>query len=277
MTWISIREPSDILEAPIHQHTTINGPRRSGRSLFQSAMERHVGLNEPEIRLLARFKQTPYAVKKNETLWRAHSKVGKLFILDKGWACTIHRTPDGEQHVIELLLPGDIIGLREFTFMRHATEASMITLGSIQPFSHEDIVDIIEASTSLAIALFANIGRKEALITERLLINHHRSARSQILHFLVETFYRLAKVKHVELALFEFPVSQRLLGNILGLSPVHINRLLKTLEMDHVLKKHRNHIEVYDWSTMIAEAQFDGDYLSDEVDGLKDRLALLQH
>lgn len=277
MTWISILEPSKILEASIHHLTTINGPRRTGRSLLQTAMERHVDLYESEIRLLARFEQTPYDVKKNEMLWCARSKVGELFILDKGWACTIRRTHDGEQHVIELLLPGDIIGLREFTFMRHVTEASMITLGSIQPFPHEDIVDIIEASTPLAIALFANIGRKEALLTERCLINLHRSARSQMLHFIVETFYRLAKVQHVEWALFEFPVSQRLLGNILGLSPVHINRTLKSLEVDHVLKKHRHHIEVYDWSKMIAEAQFDGEYLSDEVDGLKERLALLKH
>lgn len=245
--------------------------------LLQTTMGRFVDMTETEMRLLAGFEQTPSAVKKHELLWRARARVGELFILQRGWACTIRSTPDGEQQVIELLLPGDIIGLREFTFIRHVTEASMITLGSVQAFPHENIVDIIEASTPLTIALFANISRQEALLTERMLISLHRSARSRVLHFMLETFYRLAKVQHVELISFEFPVSQRLLGNILGLSPVHINRILKGLELDRVLKKHRHHIEVYDPPRLIAEAEFDGEYLSDEINGLKERLALLRH
>lgn len=96
-----------------------------------------------------------------------------------------------------------------------------------------------------------------------------------MLHFLLETFYRLKKVQHVELTTFEFPVSQRLLGNILGLSPMHINRILKALELDRVLKKHRHHIEVFDSPRLIAEAEFSVDYLSDDVNGLKERLAWL--
>ncbi len=244
--------------------------------LFQSRMERYVDLSESEIQLLASFEQTPTAVKKHELLWRGRTKVGELFILQKGWACTIRDSLDGEQQVIELLLPGDVIGLREFTFSRHVTEASMITMGRVQPFPHENIVDIIEASTPLAIALFANISRQEALLTERMLITCHHSARAQVLHFLLETFYRLKKVQHVELAAFEFPVSQRLLGNILGLSPVHINRIFKALELDRVMKKHRNHIEVYNPPQLIAEAEFDGEYLSDDVNGLKERLARLR-
>ncbi|MBB3189133.1 Crp/Fnr family transcriptional regulator [Halomonas cerina] len=246
-------------------------------SLLQTTMGRHVELSESEIRLLAGFEQHPQSAAKNERFWRPRTKVGELFILQSGWACTVRCTVDGDQQVIELLLPGDIIGLREFTFMRHVTEASMITRGMVQSFPHENIVDIIEASTPLAIALFANISRQEALLTERMLITLHRSARSRVLHFMIETFFRLDKVQHVELASFEFPVSQRLLGNILGLSPVHINRILKTLEEDGVLKKHRDHVEVHDPQRLIAEAEFDADYLSDEMNGLKVRLARLRH
>ncbi|SEK24519.1 Crp/Fnr family transcriptional regulator [Halomonas daqiaonensis] len=258
-------------------HHTASSIKEDGTSLFQRTMERHVDLSTSERELLAGFEQRTQSAAKNELLWRPRTRVGELFILQSGWACTVRCTAGGEQQVIELLLPGDIIGLREFTFMRHVTEASMITQGSIQPFPHENIVDIITASTPLAIALFAIIGRQETLLTERMLMTLHRSARSQVLHFMVETFFRLEKVQPVNLASFEFPVSQRLLGNILGLSPVHINRILKSLEQDGVLKKHRDHIDVYDTQQLIKEAEFDADYLSDELDGLKERLAQLQH
>ncbi|MGM0984582.1 MAG: Crp/Fnr family transcriptional regulator [Pseudomonadota bacterium] len=245
-------------------------------SLFQQTLGRHVDLSDAEKILLSRFEQCPQIAGKHQMLWRPRAKVGELFILQSGWACSIRCTADGEQQVIELLLPGDIIGLREFTFGRHVSEASMVTRGTIQPFHHENIVDVIAASTPLAIALFATISRQEALLTERMLITLHRSARSRLLHFMIETFFRLDKVRHVTLAAFDFPVSQRLLGSILGLSAVHINRILKTLEQDGILKKFRGHIEVYDAKQLFEEAQFDRDYLGDEMDGLKQRLAQLQ-
>ncbi|CAM3416973.1 Crp/Fnr family transcriptional regulator [Halomonas lysinitropha] len=240
-------------------------------------MARHVDLSASDKDLLAGFEQSPQSIDKKTLLWRAHAKVGELYLLQSGWAITLRLSRDGEQQVIELLLPGDIVGLGEFTFMKHVSDANMVTQGTVVPFPHENIVDIISASTSIAIALFANISRQQALVTERMLIAHHRSARSRLLHFIIETFFRLDKIHHVDLAAFAFPVSQRLLANILGLSPVHINRLLKTLEQDGILKKFRGHIAVYDAKRMFEEAEFDTDYLGDEMDGLTERLAQLQH
>ncbi|MCL7939087.1 Crp/Fnr family transcriptional regulator [Halomonas sp. ATCH28] len=242
-------------------------------SPFRASFGRYLDLSEHDETLLARYERQARSAERNQLLWRPGDKVDDLFILQHGWACTIRSSKDGDRQIIDLLLPGEIIGIQEFTFRRHITEARMVTPGLIQPFPHESIVDIVEASTPLAITLFAKISCQEALLAERLLVTLHRSARSQVLHFIVETFLRLEKVQHVDLASFEFPISQRLLGDILGLSPVHINRTLKALEHDRVLKKHRDRIEVYDPTRLFEEADFDAEYLIDERDGLKTLLA----
>lgn len=260
---------------PLPQHSTASFAKHEGLALLQRTMERHVDLSASERALLARYEQDPISTQKKALLWRAGTQVGELFILQSGWATTTRLSRDGEQQVIELMLPGDIIGLSEFTFAKHLSEASMITRGSIQSFPHENIVDIIEASTPITIALFANISRHQALITERMLNAFHRSARSQVLHFIIETFFRLDKIHHVELASFAFPVSQRLLASILGLTPVHINRIFKALEQDGLLKKFRDRIEVYDAKRVMEEAEFDTDYLAADMDGMKERLAML--
>ncbi|TDO13851.1 Crp-like helix-turn-helix protein [Halomonas ventosae] len=70
-------------------------------------------------------------------------------------------------------------------------------------------------------------------------------------------------------------MSQRLLGEILGLSPVHVNRTLKALEEDRVLKKRNAHIEIFDLPRLIRESAFDAEYLNDDLNGLKARLARL--
>lgn len=254
---------------------TASSAKHAGLTLLQRTMERHVGLSASERALLAQYEQNPISTRKEALLWRAGNKVGELFILQSGWATTTRLSRDGEQQIIELMLPGDIIGLGEFTFAKHLTEARMITQGSVQSFPHENIVDIIAASTPITVALFANISRQHALVTERMLNAFHRNSRSRVLHFIIETFFRLEKIHHVELASFAFPVSQRLLANMLGLTPVHINRIFKGLEQDGLLKKFRDRIEIYDVKGVMEEAEFDNDYLAGDVDGLKERLAML--
>lgn len=243
---------------------------------FQASMSRYIALSDDDCRMLEHLERHTAPVGKDRVLWLLGSRVQNLFILQSGWACTVRDTCDGERQIIELLLPGDIIGLREFTFRRHGSEARMISAGSVSTFTHQHIVDLVAASTSLAISLFATIGRQEALLTERMLVTLHRSARVQVSHFVLETYLRLSKIQPVDPGRMPFPVSQRLLGQILGLSTVHVNRTLTALENDGVLAKHRAHIVIHDPRRLHAEADFDDDYLSDRVDGLSERLAELR-
>ncbi|MDT8878164.1 Crp/Fnr family transcriptional regulator [Halomonas saccharevitans] len=243
---------------------------------FQAAMSRYFALRDDDCRLLEQLERCSVPVGKDRVLWPLGARVQDLFILQSGWACTVRDTCAGERQIIELLLPGDIVGLREFTFRQHGSEARMISEGSVSTFTHQHIVDLVAASTSLAMALFATIGRQEALLTERMLVTLHRSARVQVSHFVLETYLRLSKLQSVDPGHMPFPVSQRLLGQILGLSPVHINRTLTALERDGVLEKHRAHIVIHDPARLRAEADFDDDYLSDRVDGLSTRLTELR-
>ncbi|WP_185827549.1 Crp/Fnr family transcriptional regulator [Halomonas nitroreducens] len=243
---------------------------------LQAAMGRYIGLEAFERRLLDRLEHRPVKVARDQVLWSPEDRVTNLFSLQSGWACTFRDTCEGECQIIELLLPGDIIGLREFTFRRHASQARMITPGSLCGFAHEVIADLVLASPSLAIALFAAIARQEALLTERMLVTLHRPARVQVCHFVIETFLRLNKVQAVDPGQMPFPLSQQLLAQILGQSTVHINRTLMALDRDGLLKKHRGYITIHDMRRLYQEAEFDDGYLSDRLDGLEERLAKLR-
>lgn len=243
---------------------------------LQASLKRHFPLHDDDCALLEQLEQHTLSGSKNQVLWRFGAKLQGLYVLQRGWACTIRDTRDGDSQIIELLLPGDIIGLREFTFQRHVCEARMISAGTLSPLTHEHIVDLIAASAPLALALFAAIARQEALLTERMLVNLHRPARVQVSHFILETFMRLSKIHSVDPGHMPFPISQRLLGQILGLSPVHINRTLTALERDGVLEKHRAHVVVHDIHRLYDEADFTDDYLSDRVDDLSRHLATLK-
>ncbi len=214
---------------------------------------------------------------KTRVLWSIDDKVKQLYTIRSGWAYTCRDNLDGARQVIDVLLPGDVIGLREITFANHLSYAQMITEGVICPFPNHMIVDIIENSTPLAIALLASLSRQESILTERMLMSIHRSARSRIAHFIVETYTRLSRIRRIDIDSFYLPVSQKVLGEILGLTSVHMSRSLTAMERDHVLIKHRDHIQILDSKKLYEEADFDGHYLNDDMNGLRERLAQHHH
>ncbi|WP_136068614.1 Crp/Fnr family transcriptional regulator [Modicisalibacter radicis] len=229
-------------------------------------------LGENEQQLLKELEKTPHRVTEKQVLWAAGDKVDQLYTLKSGWAYTCRDNLDGARQVVDIVLPGDVLGLRELTFATHLSQAQMITEGVICPFPNHKIIDIIEASTPLTVALLASLSRQESILTERMLMSIHRSARSRIAHFIVETYTRLNRVRSIDFDSFYLPISQKVLGEILGLTSVHISRSLTSMERERVLIKHRDHIQVLDREKLYEEADFDGSYISDNMNGLRERL-----
>ncbi|WP_048308770.1 Crp/Fnr family transcriptional regulator [Halomonas sp. PR-M31] len=241
-------------------------------SAILSNLGRYLSLSDQDQSFLLGLEKNCHSMVNKSVLWQAADKVEKLYIIQSGWAYTYRDKLDGQRHIIDVLLPGDIVGLRDLTFAKHKTTARMLTRGTVSVFSHKRIVDIIDGSSALTLSLLAAIARQEAMLTERMLMAIHRSARSRIMHFIVETHIRLNKLHTTDFHQFYLPLTQAMLGEVLGLTIVHVNRTLACLERDGILIKHRHHIEILDERRLITETDFDGDYLSDEMDGLAEYL-----
>lgn len=237
-----------------------------------------IPLSEHDQQFLKELEKNPHRVTENQNLWAVGDKVDQLYTLRSGWAYTCRDNLDGARQVVDVALPGDILGLRELTFAAHLSQARMITEGIICPFPNHKFIDIMEASTPLTVAILASLSRQESILTERMMMSLHRSARSRIAHFIVETYTRLNRVRRIDIDSFYLPISQKVLGEILGLTSVHISRSLTAMERDSVLIKHRDHIQILDSEKLYEEADFDGRYLSDEMNGgLRERLAQHRH
>ncbi|KXS38565.1 MAG: Crp/FNR family transcriptional regulator [Halomonadaceae bacterium T82-2] len=243
-----------------------------GHSPTLTNLSHYFRLDDADAQLLNTLEGPATRVVNKYSLWPANGRVERLFAIRSGWACTFRDDAEGNRQVIDVLLPGDIIGLRDLTFATHASEARMITEGVVCSFPHVNIVDVFERSTPLAMALVAAFARQEAAITERLLMISRRSARARIAHFVIETQLRLNRIQATDLRDFFMPLSQKLLGEILGLTSVHVCRSLNDMERDGVLSKQRRRIQVHDCDKLYEEAGLDARYLSDDIGGLHARL-----
>jgi hypothetical protein len=61
--------------------------------------------------------------------------------------------------------------------------------------------------------------------------------------------------------IYPFPVTQTHLGDMTGLTPVHVNRMLKLLRDDGLATFGARVVQILDWTGLKKLGEFDADYL----------------
>jgi len=89
-----------------------------------------------------------------------------------------------------------------------------------------------------------------------------RSKTSHLAHLVCELFVRLQVVKRTSGMSFQLPLSQLELADVLGLSVVHMNRVLGALRRIGVVGWANHAVTILDWERLVEIAEFDPTYLS---------------
>jgi DNA-binding transcriptional regulator LsrR (DeoR family) len=84
---------------------------------------------------------------------------------------------------------------------------------------------------------------------------------SRLAHIVVELRKRLAITGYAESDLVEMPLTQEQIGEALGITPVHANRIIKQLRDENVVDINRGRVQVLDETRLAELAQFDDRYL----------------
>jgi CRP-like cAMP-binding protein len=88
-----------------------------------------------------------------------------------------------------------------------------------------------------------------------------RSAYQRIAHLFCEVFVRLKAVDLAEELAFTLPITQAELADSLGLSAVHVNRVLQQLRAEGLIRSRGAHTTIGDWEGLKAAGDFDPSYL----------------
>jgi CRP-like cAMP-binding protein len=88
-----------------------------------------------------------------------------------------------------------------------------------------------------------------------------RTAHQRIAHLFCEIHIRLKAVGLANGDGFELPITQAELADSLGLSTVHVNRVLQDLRRDGLIQSRGKYLAVTDWRTLEEVAGFDPRYL----------------
>jgi CRP-like cAMP-binding protein len=202
-----------------------------------------------------------------EYLPRGHSIIREgeaysdVYLLVSGWVERFKLLPDGRKQIVNFALPGDLLCFDAGTFeyahysLETATEATLCRIRV------DGIDKIFAASSRLGRAMAWVTAHEEALLVERIVSLGQRSALERTAHLFCEFWRRLQILGLAEGTSYEMPLTQQHLGDILGLSHIYLNRVLRRLRELNLIVLNRGSVRILDAKGLERLAGFEDEYL----------------
>lgn len=193
---------------------------------------------------------------------------GKTFILVSGWIVREASLADGRRQITALFLPGDIFDLHADLIPECGYRLRAVTDGEVAVLSRSDFQRLVAASPEIAEALTWEQLEQLANQTEWLTNLGQRKALERVAHFFCEVFWRLNAIGLARENQCDMPFTQAELAEVLGMTPVHLNRCIQELRGRRVVELRGHKLRVIDGSRLAEIGLFDPGYL--ELDGVID-------
>lgn len=220
-----------------------------------------VALSEAELKVINDLDKRRRIFKAGRDLVHQGESDQLAYILASGWACSYKMLQNGERQVVDFQIPGDFLGLR--SILLHLSDHSVqpVTDLEVIEIHLSDLLAVFSDVPRLAAAVFWAASRDEAMVVEHLVGVGRRGATQRMAHFLLELGARLSLVGMGTRAGYACPLTQYLLADALGLSAVHVNRVLRQLREEGLLTFREGFVTFNDYRKLVEFADFEPTYL----------------
>lgn len=184
-----------------------------------------------------------------------------IHLMVEGWAARYKVLPDGSRQITAFLIPGDFCDLHVSILGEMDHAIATLTPATIAYVPHET-VDALAARPAIARAFWWATLVDEAVLREWIVNLGRRDALERIAHILCEMHLRMRSVGLVtDEDRFNLPLTQEELADSVGLTPVHVNRVLQRLRKDGLIEWHGGQLTLLDVQRLQRAGGFNSVYL----------------
>lgn len=228
---------------------------------FVVRLEHGAELTDDDRQNLLALTANPRRVANRTDLIRENEKPNDVYLVLQGFACRYKVLADGSRSIVAFLVPGDFCH-----FQQPLLNAMDHSIGTLTPSLIVDIpraeIDSLSASSPrIAQALWWASLVDAAIMREWLASMGRRSADRQLAHLFCELLVRLKAVGFAMGSSFELPLTQEEIGDTIGISSVHVNRILQQLRDDGLIAQRSKMLTILDLPRLTRFAGFNPNYL----------------
>jgi len=238
------------------------GVPTSGANALARKLARIGSLSGPDHLALAQMYARPVEVRSGSAILREGEAQRGVCVLLDGWACRYKRLAGGRRQIFAILLPGDLCDARGLVQADADHGVSALTSVLIARTPIETMSVVMRDHPRIAEAV-----RQAALLEQKalrawLLNLGVRKARERVAHLFCELSYRTGEIGlWLENGAFRLPLTQQEIGESLGLTSVHVNRVLQGLRAEGLLDFSNGVLHIPDVEYLRRISGFDQRYL----------------
>lgn len=222
----------------------------------------YLTLSAAEFECLADLHAPRRKVARHREIIVAGRRYDHLFILCSGVVSRYKVLQDGKRQILNVGLPGDLIGLPSSLFDVAVNSVSALSDVVLAPVPFTKLYALFAQFPRLGVALFWCSACEAAIYGEHLVNLGRRSAYERLAHLLLELLVRLRAVGLGDDTSYAMPLTQELMADVLGLSGPHINRMIRSLRDEGLATIEGQRVVVHDIAALSSLAGFDERYLS---------------
>ena len=162
--------------------------------------------------------------------------VSGMFFLHEGWVLSSIIHSDGSRQVLKVHRSGDIMNGPSLPFETAVASLVALTPAKVSTIPIHKLGMLFAAHPRLAAVLFLNCQEERVTLMDRLAVGGQLGAKHSVAAFLLQLFDGRPPSDGSD-AKLHIPLTQHQIADVLGLSPVHVNRVMAALEAEGLIKR----------------------------------------
>ena len=201
-------------------------------SCYECAL-RACGLFKPitpnELGAINNIKRDHVALEAGSEIIRSGDESPEIYTLYSGWAFRFKMLADGRRQILNVLLPGDLVGLQAAMFDAAQYGVEALTDVELCLLPRRKVWALFGEMPGLAFDVAWLGSREEGYVDDNLTSAGRRTALERTAALIVSLYKRAKALGLVNNDTFDFPLTQQHIADALGMSLVHTNKTLARL------------------------------------------------
>ena len=224
-------------------------------------------LNEGDHEALAALCADPREMGARRNVIREGERPDHVHLIVEGWAARYKLLPDGARQITAFLIPCDFCDLHVTNLGEMDHSITTLTRAKVA-YIPRSKMDILTERPGLAKAFWWATLVDEAVLRAWIVNVGRRDAYEAVGHLMCELYVRMKNIGLADDHSFELPLTQEELGDALGLTPVHVNRVLQRMRADELITFKSGLLTILDYRRLESASGFNPNYLhiSERID-----------
>ena len=212
----------------------------------------------------------PYTTRKlapSAHIIRDGDRPDHVCLLLTGFAHRYKLTGEGGRQIISIHMASEFVDLQNIFLDVSDHSVQTLTQAEIAFIPRSALSDLALARPAVGRALWIQTLIDASIFREWVVNVGRRDSRARVAHILCEFSLRLESAGLARNHRYELPMTQEQLADAVGLTSVHVNRVLKQLGEEGLISRNKRSVAIEDWERLREAGDFNERYLHHEVPG----------